>query len=181
MARLLTTLLFDLKVYGGHHVPTRGGVLIVSNHQGNLDPVLLGVHPGRPLSYFAKSKLFQVNPALTWLLRALGGVPVKLGAGDVGAVKETIKRLRQGHALNMYPEGNCTEDGRIGPRQKGVALVVRRARVPVVRAVIAGLSKRGRDTGRSSAHIPSAFDTGRRWTWRGCKRTKSSTSLTAPC
>ena len=119
-------------------MPARGGVLIVSNHQGNLDPVLLGVHMGRPLSYFAKSELFEVNPALTWLLRALGGIPVKLGAGDIGAVKETIQRLREGHALNMYPEGNRTEDGRIGPLQKGVALVVRRARVPVVPAVIVG-------------------------------------------
>ena len=93
---------------------------------------------GRPLSYFAKSELFEVNPALTWLLRALGGIPVKLGAGDVGAVKQTIRRLREGYALNMYPEGNRSEDGSIGPLQKGVALVVRRAGVPVVPAVIVG-------------------------------------------
>ena len=119
-------------------MPPRGGVLIVSNHQGNLDPVLLGVHMGRPLSYLAKSELFEVSPGLTWLLRALGGIPVKLGVGDVGAVKQMIQRLREGHALTIYPEGNRTEDGEIAPLQKGVALVVRRARVPVVPAVIVG-------------------------------------------
>jgi 1-acyl-sn-glycerol-3-phosphate acyltransferase len=113
-------------------------VLIVSNHQGNLDPVLLGVRLGRPLSYLAKSELFEVNPAVTWLLRSLGGIPVKQGAGDVGAVKETIRRLREGHALNIYPEGARTEDGEIAPLQKGVALIVRRAQVPVVPAVIVG-------------------------------------------
>jgi len=138
LARLLTTALFELKVDGLRHVPARGGVLIVSNHQGNLDPIILGVRMLRPLSYFAKSELFEVNALANWLLRSLGGIPVRLGSGDVGAVKETIRRLQDGHVLNIYPEGARSEDGEIGPMEKGVALVVRRARVPVVPAVIVG-------------------------------------------
>ena len=43
LARVLTTQLFDLKVYGCENVPKRGGALILSNHQSNLDPVLLAV------------------------------------------------------------------------------------------------------------------------------------------
>lgn len=62
----------------------------------------------------------------------------ELGAGDVGAVKRTIQRLREGYALNMYPEGSRSENGGISPLQKGVVLVVRRAGVPVVPAVIVG-------------------------------------------
>jgi len=138
VARLLTTLLFDLKVYGLRHVPAHGGVLIVSNHQGNLDPVVLGVRMVRPLSYLAKSDLFEVNVLSDWLLRSLGGIPVHLGSGDVGAVKETIRRLRDGHVLNLYPEGARSEDVEIGPMEKGVALVIRRAKVAVVPAVIVG-------------------------------------------
>ena len=138
VARLLTTLLFDLKVYGLRHVPAHGGVLIASNHQGNLDPVVLGVRMLRPLSYFAKSELFEVNALCDWLLRSVGGIPVRLGSGDVRAVKETIRRLKAGHVLNIYPEGARSEDGEIGPLEKGVALVVRRANVPVVPAVIVG-------------------------------------------
>ena len=138
VARLLTTLLFDLKIYGRACVPKRGGVLIVSNHQGNLDPVVLGVGMSRPLNYLAKSELFESNPGFNWLLRSLGGIPVRLGSGDVGAVKETIRRLQQGYVLNIYPEGARTADGEIGPMEKGVALVVRRAKVPVVPAVIVG-------------------------------------------
>lgn len=138
VARLLTTLLFDLKVDGLRNVPVRGGVLIVSNHQGNLDPVVLGVRMLRPLSYFAKSELFEVNGLCDWLLRSLGGIPVRLGSGDVRAVKETIRRLQEGHVLNIYPEGSRSENGEIGAMEKGVALVVRRAKVPVVPAVIVG-------------------------------------------
>ena len=38
----------------------------------------------------------------------------------------------------MFPEGSRTEDGRIAPLQKGVALIVHRTNVPVVPAVIVG-------------------------------------------
>ncbi len=57
--RFFTTLWFDLKVYGAHHVPKHGGVLIASNHQSNLDPVLVAVKLHRPLSFLAKASLFE--------------------------------------------------------------------------------------------------------------------------
>jgi 1-acyl-sn-glycerol-3-phosphate acyltransferase len=136
-ARMLATLLFDLKVYGMEHIPATGGVLIVSNHQGNLDPVMLAVRLKRPLNYIAKSQLFE-SAWSAWLLRTLNAFPVRLGAGDVSAVKETIHRLQQGHLLNLYPEGTRTENGQIGKLRKGVALIVRRAGTPIVPAVIVG-------------------------------------------
>lgn len=137
VARILTTLLFDLKVCGRRHIPKAGGVLIVSNHQGNLDPVLLGVRLDRPLNYIAKSELFDGRWAVR-MLRAVNAFPVRQGSGDVGAVKETIVRLRAGHVVNIYPEGQRTFDGEIGPLQRGVALIIRRTRVPVVPAIICG-------------------------------------------
>jgi 1-acyl-sn-glycerol-3-phosphate acyltransferase len=129
--------MFDLKVYGAHRVPAEGGVLILSNHQSYLDPVLLGVRLQRPLSYLAKSELFK-NWAFSWLIRSLGAFPVKQGAGDVGAMKETIARLHEGRALNIFPEGSRTHTGELLPIEKGVGLVIRKAKVPVVPAVIHG-------------------------------------------
>jgi 1-acyl-sn-glycerol-3-phosphate acyltransferase len=137
VARILTTLLFQLKVYGRRNVPRRGGVLVVSNHQGNLDPVIMAVRLERPLNYIAKSELFE-NRYSAALLRALNAFPVRQGAGDVGAVRETIHRLQEGHLLNIYPEGCRTPDGEISELQKGVALIIRRAGVPVIPAVIMG-------------------------------------------
>jgi 1-acyl-sn-glycerol-3-phosphate acyltransferase len=128
---------FDLKVYGARHVPRSGGVLIVSNHQSYLDPVVLAVKLQRPLSFLAKSELFE-HPSFSWLIRSLNAYPVRQGEGDVGAVKETIGRLKEGHALNLFPEGTRTPDGTIQPMQAGVGLIVRRAGVPVVPAVIHG-------------------------------------------
>src|SRR6478672_1679392 len=83
-ARFVTTVAFDLRVEGLDHVPdrARGGALIVSNHQGNLDPVLLGVRLTRPLNYIAKAELFQ-SPWATRMLRVVNAFPVRQGAGDV--------------------------------------------------------------------------------------------------
>ena len=138
IARLATTLLFDLKVYGTENVPRTGGLLLVSNHQSNLDPVLLGVQLPRALSYMAKSELFKVNPVFSRLIRSLGAFPVRQGSADVGAVKEAIARLQEGDVLNVYPEGSRTEDGEIAPMEKGIGLVIRRAKVPVVPVAIDG-------------------------------------------
>jgi 1-acyl-sn-glycerol-3-phosphate acyltransferase len=137
LCRVLTTLMFDLKAYGTANVPRTGGVLMVSNHQSYLDPILLGVPIKRPISYLAKSELFE-NKYFGGLIRRLNAFPVRQGAGDVGAVRETIKRLQQGHLLNIYPEGTRTLDGEIGKIEPGAALVVRRANVPVVPVVIDG-------------------------------------------
>ena len=135
--RIASTLAFDFKVYGADYVPRTGGVLMVSNHQSYLDPVLLAVKLKRPMGYMAKSELFK-NPFFAKLIRGLNAFPIKQGKGDKGAIEETVKRLHEGYLLNIFPEGTRTLDGLIQPLQRGVALVVRRADVPIVPAVLEG-------------------------------------------
>ena len=71
----------------------------------------------------------------------MNAFPVRQGKGDTSAVKETIRRLQEGHILNLYPEGSRTENGELLPIQAGVALVMKRAGVPVVPVVISGSFK----------------------------------------
>lgn len=140
ITRLVGTLMFDLKIYNTHFIPPTGGVLVVANHQSYLDPVLIGCTLRRPMSYLAKSGLFS-NRYFGWLLRNLRAFPVKQGEGDVGAVKETIRRLKEGHMLTIFAEGSRCEDGEIAEMQAGASLVVRRAGVSIVPCVIEGSFK----------------------------------------
>lgn len=137
VAYIGSILMFDYKAYGVENVPKVGGALMISNHQSYLDPVMLGLNLPRPLSYLAKSELFQ-HPLLSWLIRELRAFPVRQGKGDRSAIDETIRRLREGHLLAIFPEGTRTPDGEIGPIQRGAALVVRRAGVPIVPVAIHG-------------------------------------------
>ena len=136
--RPVARLLFDLRVEGREHIPPNGGVLVVSNHQSCLDPILLPLHLHRPMNYLAKSELF-VNPVIAWFLRTIfNAFPVRMGHGDVRAVKETIQRLKEGHLMNVFPEGTRTEDGELCPLQKGAALIIERSGATVVPAIIVG-------------------------------------------
>src|SRR5678815_101259 len=87
LVRIWGSIWFDLKVFGIRNVPRTGGVLIVSNHQSYLDPLMLGARVPRPMSYMAKSELFT-NRFFGGLIRSLGAFPVRQGAGDVRAIKE---------------------------------------------------------------------------------------------
>ena len=137
IAQFLMRLFFNLRVTGIEHIPAQGGVLIASNHASYLDPIALAAFLPRPLNFVAKSELFQFKLG-AWFLHQLNAFPLRQGKGDVGAVKETIRRLREGHMLNIFPEGNRSPDGNLLPFQKGVALILRRANVPVIPAAIHG-------------------------------------------
>lgn len=137
IARLVTTLCFDIKVHGARNVPREGGVLIVANHQSYIDPAAIGAHVRRMTNYVGKSELFE-KPLLNWVNRSMGAFPVRQGEGDIGAVREAIKRLKEGAALVLFPEGSRTFDGELQPIAPGVGLIAKKAGVPVVPCVIEG-------------------------------------------
>ena len=140
LLRIFSSVWFDLKVYGKENVPKTGGVLLVANHQSFLDPAVLGVQLQRKASFLAKSELFE-NPIFGWGIRRCNAFPVRQGEGDVGAVKETIRRLQEGHMLTVFPEGGRSPDGKLQPILNGASLVVRKAEVPIVPVVIEGSFK----------------------------------------
>jgi 1-acyl-sn-glycerol-3-phosphate acyltransferase len=140
LCRIFSTMWFDLQVQGIRNVPLKGGVLIVANHQSYLDPMLAAVRLTRPMTYFAKSELFE-NKYFNWLIRSLGAFPVRQGEGDVGAVREAITKLKEGRALVLFPEGSRTDDGELLPIEGGVGLIARKAGVPVVPCIIEGSYK----------------------------------------
>ncbi len=135
--RILATVFFDLKVYGVENVPNTGGVLLLSNHLSFLDPACIGVMLRRPASYLAKSELFDI-PVFGQVIPKLNAFPVRQGAGDIGAVRETIKRLKEGRVLTVFPEGSRSEFGELQPLAGGFTLIVRKAGVPIVPVAIDG-------------------------------------------
>jgi 1-acyl-sn-glycerol-3-phosphate acyltransferase len=137
ICRIVASVFFDLKAYGLENVPQTGGALMVANHASYLDPALVGVRIYRPLSFMAKSELFDI-PVFGWIIRHCNAFPVQQGKGDRAAIEQTIQTLKSGHILNLFPEGSRTADGQLQKIQKGVALIAKRAGVPIVPAVLIG-------------------------------------------
>ncbi|APW60694.1 lysophospholipid acyltransferase family protein [Paludisphaera borealis] len=121
---------------GRRNMPATGGVMLVSNHLSYLDVFLLGNGIERPLNYVARSTLFL--PILGPLIRSVGAFPIQREGMGASGMKETLKRLRAGGIVTLFPEGTRSPDGEIAPLKAGIALLVARAGVPVVPAGIAG-------------------------------------------
>ena len=114
-----------------------GGVVIASNHQSYLDPVLLGAGTSRHLSFMARDTLFT-NPLFGPLIRAVHAFPVRRdGVGKEG-LKEAVRRLKAGEAVVIFPEGTRSLDGEVGEIREGAGLLARLASVPVVPAAVEG-------------------------------------------
>ena len=115
----------------------KGGVIIASNHQSFFDPVLVGMALSRPINYLARSSLFSI-PLFSWLIRALGAHPLRMGRVDVAAIKGIRKLLSSGEILLVFPEGTRTHDGSLGPFKSGVGSIASRCAVPILPVCIEG-------------------------------------------
>jgi 1-acyl-sn-glycerol-3-phosphate acyltransferase len=137
LCRLLVIVLFRYRSHGQGHVPSQGGALLLSSHQSFLDPVLIGVPVFRPLNYLARQTLFGFAP-LRWLMLSLSAIPIDREGLGMAGLKETLRRLKRGEVVVIFPEGTRTPDGRLQPLKPGFAALARRAGVPLLPAAIVG-------------------------------------------
>ena len=132
-----TRLYFGLELRGADRVPASGPLVITPNHQTFADPPLVTLPVHRPVYYMAWSRLFAV-PGFGWLIRRLRAFPVDIDAHDSRATRETIRLLRAGEAVMIFPEGGRSLDGRIGTFKLGAFRVAASLGVPVLPVSIAG-------------------------------------------
>ena len=131
------TLGLSLRTEGNRHMPRRGPVLVVANHQSFFDPLLVGLAVRRHLRFLARQTLFR-PPPLAWFLHRVGVVPVDHRGVAKAGLRTSIDLLQAGEALLVFPEGHRTDTGQIKPFRPGVSLLLERSRAPVVPVGIAG-------------------------------------------
>src|SRR6185369_6071241 len=112
-------------------IPREGGGLILSNHQSNLDPYVIGLCSDRLLSYVARVTLFRFKP-FGWFITWLGAIPIDREGSGIAGLKETLKRLKQGDLVLLFPEGTRTPDGDVRPLKPGFCAIARRCGLPLV-------------------------------------------------
>ncbi|SIO62341.1 1-acyl-sn-glycerol-3-phosphate acyltransferase [Singulisphaera sp. GP187] len=135
VATLLSSV-SGIRVSGRNNLPEHGGALLVSNHVSHLDVFILGIPLHRPLNYVARSTLFL--PLLGSFIRSVGGFPIQREGMGVQGLKETLRRIKKGGIVVLFPEGTRSRDGELGELKSGISVLASRARVAVVPAGIAG-------------------------------------------
>ncbi len=136
---VVATVLYStggIRASGRRNLPKSGGALLVSNHISHLDVFALGIPLERPLNYVARSTLFF--PPLGAFIRSVGGFPIQREGMGAQGLKETLKRLRAGGIVALFPEGTRSHDGEIAEFKSGIAVLAARAKVPIIPAAVAG-------------------------------------------
>lgn len=152
---------YGLRFNAGETTPMSGPVVLLANHTSHFDPPLIASATRRQLSFLARDTLF--NGAFGWLIRSYDAVPVDRDGSGLSGIRATLKRLKQGGAVLLFPEGTRSPDGALQPFKPGFVSLLRRTRATLVPVGIAGAHSvwprgtgRPRLTGRVAIHFGSA-------------------------
>lgn len=137
IARVIGVSAFDLRCYGRHHLDFDGSALLLSTHQSTLDPVMVGVMHNQELAYLARKTLFQ-SRIFAALIRSLNAIEIDREGGGLAGLKETLKRLKYGKKVLIFPEGTRTSTGRPAELKPGFVSLARRGGVPLVPMAVTG-------------------------------------------
>lgn len=137
LALICFWLLWSFRRKGQRHVPRSGPLLVIANHQSFLDPIVVGLAVKRRLNFMARKTLFRHRP-LAWIMTRLGAFPVDQEGPATEGIRSCLRLLRQGEAVVVFPEGSRSADGSVKTLKPGIALVLRKAGVPILPVGIAG-------------------------------------------
>ena len=116
-------------VHGRENYPARGPALIVINHLGDPDAVLVvAALPDFP-EVIGKIELRDIT-VLRWLGDMLGVIWVHRGQPDRRAISAALQAFRLGRCVLIAPEGRESVSGALEPGTEGAAYLALQAGVP---------------------------------------------------
>ena len=128
------------KVIGKKNMPQHSACIVVANHVNLVDSPLIGISLGRKVHFMAKEDLFH-SRIIGWLADKFGAFPVAKGKLNRRAGRTAVELLANGQALIIYPEGQRSLDGKLGPAYSGAALLAVKSGVPIVPVGIIGTAQ----------------------------------------
>jgi 1-acyl-sn-glycerol-3-phosphate acyltransferase len=126
------SLFYRYDVVGRENIPD-GPAVLCANHSSNFDPIMISLAAGidRHIHYMAKKELFRV-PIVSSVIKAIGSYPVDRGNKDIGAIKMSLKYLKAGEKIGIFPEGTRTKTAGEKAAKSGAIRLADQANVPIV-------------------------------------------------
>jgi len=134
-------LFWQLKVYGRGNLPKSGAFIICSNHNSFLDGFLIMAAVPRLLRknfYSLGLRGYFQLPLIRNLVKVIKAIPIDPAMGLVDTMQACSYLLRNNKAICIFPEGGRSIDGEVKQFKKGVAILAKELKVPIVPAYIKG-------------------------------------------
>lgn len=138
--RQLTTYFHRLQVVTPCTVPAQGPAILVANHIGYLDPVLLQGACPRVITWMVATDFYHL-PILHWFFRGIGAIPVQRSGRDLAATRAALRALARGQVIGLFPEGRIEPKRELLPFQTGAALLAARTGAPLVPVALEGTQR----------------------------------------
>ena len=124
---------------GTENIPKNEPLILVSNHQGAMDILILLAYLPVYFRFIVKKELFKV-PFFGWYQKKAGYLSVDRGAAERAhkMFSRAEQVLASGENLLIFPEGTRTMDGNIQPFKRGSLLLAFKAKVRVVPIAVSG-------------------------------------------
>lgn len=98
-------IVYKVKIIGRENIPKTGPVIFCGNHKTFLDPPLLEVTCKRDDTRFLAKQELTNNKFLAFLGKVFDVILVKRNDKDFGPMKESLKTLKEGKCIALFPEG----------------------------------------------------------------------------
>ena len=119
----------------------KGPVIFISNHLSNADGLILNhILKDKEVTFVAGIKLAK-NSLTSLGLEILKTVPINPNSPDKSAISTTIKLLKSGNSICIFPEGTRSRVGSMIKGRKGIILISKLSKVPMVPIGIEGTEK----------------------------------------
>lgn len=89
------------------------------------------------INSLARQSLFRF-PIFAWLIRSYNAIPLDIEGSALGGIKETLRRLKQGEVVLVFPEGARTPDGEVASFMPGFASLAVRSGAAILPVAMEG-------------------------------------------
>jgi 1-acyl-sn-glycerol-3-phosphate acyltransferase len=142
LAWLLVHGIYRLKRRGIEHIPEDGPALLICNHVGYADAIVISAACPRPVRFIMEASIFRI-PVLSFIFRGMKAIPVAPQKEDPAVYERAFEiaahELRDGNLVCIFPEGRLTSDGEIGAFRPGMLRILKETAVPVIPMALSGL------------------------------------------
>ena len=125
-------MLYPMRSRGQENIP-EGPALVCANHSNLVDPLLLaGAFGKRHFMHFMAKLELSAVPVVGAVLRSCGVYFVDRGRQDIDAIRNTMRFLKRGEKVCMFPEGTRTSEDNSVEAKTGAVRIASRMKVPIV-------------------------------------------------
>ncbi len=109
-----------------------GCAVIVANHTGFIDPLVLDSLFCRRRMFILTAKEVMATPIREFLLTKAGCIKIDRSISDMAAIRNCVGILKEGNLLGMFPEGRINREGEPDRIKSGAVLIALQAGAPII-------------------------------------------------